>query len=394
MSESLRAIAARYASVLKASEKLTATGGGDRPSVLDIWLWKLEYTVLPLVEIWKGRKQKPDLGGYDHFHLYAHRFCLDSKEDVQAAPESVLLEAMGLAPPPVGWLQFMVRALGWHSMIAANWGWSVLKIPDGVTYSTTTEAQRRRQSVHYFLELMRERGADTLAEVRGEMARRLAEYKERESEELGQREVLRQLAGRDPWTFFVYAYGGKPNPPELLTPLKEPAYTGEQRVNFAAEIRATAARRRRNINAPHSCDCVRLQAEKEEADGRETERAGVAHVLEGERVTRRGEDIGVAPEGEELAQLSEHLEAWTSAEYHIRNSYLHDRFEIYLARNGRARDQLRLPENRELAVKVKTEARWLYVPDVSDRDLGPSKMSGLTDEQRAKAAEIRRMRAD
>jgi hypothetical protein len=46
-------------------------------------------------------------------------------------------------------------------------------------------------------------------------------------------------------------------------------------------------------------------------------------------------------------------------------------------------------------VGVKTEARWLYVPGVSDRDLGPSHLSGikLTDEEREKAAEIRRRRA-
>ena len=88
-----------------------------------------------------------------------------------------------------------------------------------------------------------------------------------------------------------------------------------------------------------------------------------------EGMLRRADDIGVAPEGEELAQLLVHLEGWTSAEYHIRNAYLQDRVTVFLARNERARDLLRLLENHALAVKVKRTARWLYAPGVSDRDL-------------------------
>ncbi len=89
---------------------------------------------------------------------------------------------------------------------------------------------------------------------------------------------------------------------------------------------------------------------------------GVAHVLRMEETMRRGEDIGVAPEGDELSQLSRHFWAWVESEYHIRNAYLKDRLEIFLARNPRARELLRLPENRKLAAQVKREVRWLYLP--------------------------------
>lgn len=95
----------------------------------------------------------------------------------------------------------------------------------------------------------------------------------------------------------------------------------------------------------------------------ERERAHFEHVLKMETTMRRGDDIGVAGEAELLPSLLVHLEAWTSAEYHIRNAYLKDRLEIFLARNERARDLLRLPENRELALRVKKEMYWLHLPD-------------------------------
>lgn len=94
----------------------------------------------------------------------------------------------------------------------------------------------------------------------------------------------------------------------------------------------------------------------------EAELGHFEHVLKMEATMRRGDDIGVVGESELLPSPLVHLEAWTSAEYHIRNAYLKDRLEIFLARNERARDVLRLPENRELALRVKKEVYWLYLP--------------------------------
>ena len=282
---------------------------------------------------------------------------------MQNAPDSVLFEAMGLTPSQeLGWLQFIIRELGWHSMIAANWSLPVLQIPDGVTYDTTTEERRRTQAVSYLLELMRERGRDPLAGVRVTVSKIQALYEKEYGREAGEREVVEYLRGRNELSFMICTYGDRPNPPGLLTRPGEPKYVGEHRTQFAAEIREAAARRRRNSAAPWSCDCARLTLERDEKEGRETERAGVENVLRGEVVMRRGEDIGIAPDGELLSRLVGHLEAWTSADYNIRNAYLQSRLEVFLARNDKARDLLRIPENCELALKVKKEVRWLYVP--------------------------------
>lgn len=100
---------------------------------MDIWLWKLKAAALNLITHHKGRTRPGPGKGYDHFYIYAHRFCLTSAEEVRSAPDSVLFEMMGLEPSrELGWLQFITREFGWHSMIAADWGHPVLKIPDGV----------------------------------------------------------------------------------------------------------------------------------------------------------------------------------------------------------------------------------------------------------------------
>lgn len=139
-------------------------------------------------------------------------------EDVRGAPDSVLFEMMGLDPNQgPGWLEFIVRELGWHSMIAANWGLPVLKIPDGVTYDTTTVEQRRAQAVAYYLELMRERGRDPLAEARTFAEQAKAGFRGRRGRDVGGAVLARWLERRHPWLYFIYAYGGKPNPAHLLT---------------------------------------------------------------------------------------------------------------------------------------------------------------------------------
>ena len=375
MSANLKAIAARYASALRAAEAMAPDADGFVcPSVVDIWLWKLEEAVKPLVDHWGKNKSQPHWGeggrGYDSFHLYGHRYCLKAGDEVSNAPDSVLFEAMGLDPSQEwGWLQFMVRDLGWHSMIAANWGHPVLKIPDGVELGTTTEEQRRAQAVAFYLELMRERGRDMLADVRALFDKIRARYRGIHGGDADEGALL-DWAQRRNWALHtIYLYGGKPNPPHVLTKPTAPAYKGAQMVEFAAEIRRVAARRRANALAAWSCDCAEREAAAraealaaEDAAGWEREREGIGHVLRGEKVMHRGDDIGVCPDGEIMPRLLRHLEEWTSAEYHIRNAYLQDRLAVFLARNENARDLLRLPDHQELAMKVKKEVRWLHIP--------------------------------
>ncbi|HYE14314.1 MAG TPA: hypothetical protein VD968_07740 [Pyrinomonadaceae bacterium] len=308
MSEQLRRIAARYASALRTSERLAARAAGCWPAASDIWLWRLEDVASTLVEHWKG-KAKPDYGRYDHHSIYAHRYCLNSKEDVQNAPDSVLFQMMGLNPSQEwGWLQFMVRELGWHSMIAANWGLPVLQIPDGVTYSTTTEEQRRAQSVAYYLELMRERGRDLMPQIREFAEKVKAKVKERKGRKWGEDKFTRWLRQYIHWIYCLYAFADKPNPPGLLTPPGEPKYVGDHRAEFAAEIFAAAERRRRNWDAPHPADCLEREAERREAEGLAAERKEIEEHLSRESYRRwvAAAAMGAVSDGELREGFMEH----------------------------------------------------------------------------------------
>lgn len=257
MSDAIKSIAARYASALKRSEVFSSPSARVRPTLLDIWLWKLEEVALGVAV--KYRRDRPDPAKeYDHFYLYAHRFCLNGVEDVRRAPDSVLFEALRLDGSMWGWLQFMVRELGWHSMIAANWGLPVLVIPDGVEYEAVSEAARRAQAVAYFLELMRERGRDLLAETRSTVASLKAGY--------GGEDFDAWLCDHHEWLSYVHLYGDSPNPAALLSKETEPRYPAGHADAFCAEIRAAAERRREVWDAEWSCDCAgRERGEREAA---------------------------------------------------------------------------------------------------------------------------------
>lgn len=361
MSRTLQGIAARYAAALKATERLDSTS--SVPSAVDIWLYKLEDAVITLINHWANKKT-PETG-YDHFCLYAHHFCLKTPDDVRRAPDGVLFEAMGLDGKPNGWgwLQFIIRDMGWHSMLAANWGHSTLVIPDGVSYGEVKEEHRRAQAVYYFREVVRDlRGRDVVAEWRSLMGRVCEKYEGIYGQPVPPERLAEWVKGRRELAYFLHVYGGNPPPASVLSKPGKPAYRDDQAAEFRAQIREAAARRRAVWSADWSCDCARLKAEAEEAAGREAERAGIEHALKGEAVLHRADDIGVAPSGEVMARLLRHLEEWTSAEYHIRNAYLQDRLHVFLARNPAARDLLRLPEHRVLAAKVKKEVRWFYLP--------------------------------
>jgi hypothetical protein len=224
----------------------------DRPSVNDIWLWKLENVVKALAD-YHGKDTEPRNGedGYDCRFMYAHRACLTSRAQVECASDAVLLEALGLAAPPLGWLQFMVREFGWCIMILGNWGWPTL--PGGFLVTDfKPEEKRRAEAVYYFIGLMSECGVDPLAEVRAASAIVKSRFKEREGRDLGEDEFVAWLRTRDEWSYFLYAFDGR----AVETPEpKQPAYDGAFREQFAREIQEAAARRRRYREAPRTCTC-------------------------------------------------------------------------------------------------------------------------------------------
>ncbi len=250
MSESLKAIAARYASALKVAEVFTS--GEDRPTINDIWFYQLEDAVWSNVKFPKRSMHYPD-DQYDPFKLYQHRACLKSREDVGNAPDDVLLEALGLGTVKEwGWLKFMVRDFAWFALLAENWGWPAMCTDySGTTKATESanEDERRAQAAFYFVDLMRERGIDVLANVSA------AGQAHKEKNNLSEEEFIERLRGHDEWIYFVYTCESVIVRPEAKGAYGEVGYTGEHRQRFRSEIRAAAESRRQNWNAPRSCDC-------------------------------------------------------------------------------------------------------------------------------------------
>lgn len=356
-----------------------AVGESGRPSEVDIWLYQLEDAAATAVV--KGAGKKPLYSGlYEPGVLYAHHFCLTTAEDVRLAPDRVLFEALRLdgGAYGLGWLQFISRELGRHSKLAAGWGLPVLVIPEGATYDAAMKEQRQALAAAYFVQIMRElRGRDVLEEWR-EFARRFSsKFEGMHGQPLPPERLADWLKGRSYFLRCLLTFGGKPDPASVLSAPGKLAYGAVEAADLLGRIREAAARRRVAWGVAWSCDCAGRRAELEEREGRAEEEAGVGHALRCDAYTHRGDDIGVAPAGEEVPRLVRHFEEWTSSPYHIRNAYLHDRLEIFLARNERARELLRLPDNRALAAQVKREVRWLYLPGWTFAEGGgPSHMAG------------------
>jgi hypothetical protein len=254
MSENLKAIAARYASALKASEVFTSDPE-DRPSATDIWLWKLEDAVIRNVEY----PHQPSADEYDHFALYAHRSCLKSKEDVYNAPDDVLLEALGLgAVESWGWLRFMVRDFSWFSLLAANWGLPAMRTDYGGHSDATEQAdedERRAEVCFHFIDLMRERGVDALAQAKRFASAFKEQYQQKLNKEISEEDFIKWLRAHNEWIYFVYTCRSVAIRPEAKGGFGKVAYSGDHRAQFRSQIRAAAERRRRNWNAEWSCEC-------------------------------------------------------------------------------------------------------------------------------------------
>lgn len=255
MSEGLRGIAARYASALKASEVFTSDPE-DRPTATDIWLHKLQDAVWRNVQY---PHKAADDGEYDHFALYAHRDCLKTKEDVENAPDDVLLEALGLGTVKEwGWFKFMVRDFSWFSLLAANWGLPAMRTDYGGHLDATENAnedERRAQVAMYFIDLMGERGIKPLTEVRQLADTVKSKVKKGSNIEWSEEEFIKWLRGYNEWAYFVYTCGSVVVRPEVKGGFGEVAYSGQHRTQFSSQIREAANHRRDNWNAPRSCDC-------------------------------------------------------------------------------------------------------------------------------------------
>jgi hypothetical protein len=338
---------------------LSSVDSTDCPTVNEIWYWQLEERAEGLAI---SSRDRPYTSDYDHLFQYAHRHCLNSMGDVQKAPDDVLLESMRL--PSVerwGWLHFIVRELGMTSLIINNWGYNSLKGFEDTRIGAPVE-QRLAQAVLYFLDIMREKGFDPLAQVR-----ELAKGFTHEGKTYTEEEYFNCLRGdaRFEWICYVYDYHSAEIAPDERGSAKV-LYSGDHRVKFATEVRAAAARRRAVWNIEYSCNCE----EQARAAAEEKERAGIEFFLT--RLYRGDRTEVSAVSDEKLMEMLCSLvrNAFDAREGKFGPPQASENLEAFLAINQRARELLRLPEHRELALIVRFRVLWLYVaPSVLESEL-------------------------
>ncbi len=121
---------------------------------------------------------------------------------------------------------------------------------NSIATEDANEDERRAQAALYFLDLMRERGVDVLADVRA------AAQVYREQHKLSEAEFIQWLRGHNEWVYWVYTCESVIIRPEAKGGFSEVQYSGEHRTKFRSEIRVAAERRRQNWNAPHSSGCL------------------------------------------------------------------------------------------------------------------------------------------
>jgi hypothetical protein len=226
------------------SRRYDLAGSGERPTITELWLYRLEYIVQQVIKYAPSiKKQKQDDDEYDTNHLYAHDDVLKTEADVRRASDDVLLEALGLGNVENGgWLLFMVREFSWVELLAANWGLPCLatEYSGAATQNilAAEESERRAQAAIYFLDLMRERGVDPLVELR----QRVADYKQEKG--LDEAAVIEEMREKDEWAFYVYTCESVVVRPDAKSKGGRIRYDAEQQAQFLGKIRAAARRRR------------------------------------------------------------------------------------------------------------------------------------------------------
>lgn len=219
-------------------------GTDERPTVTEIWLWKIEDSVKNIVKYpHRLNREKPENEDYDHHFLYAHRDVLKTEEDVLNASDDVLLEALGLSDVEHwGWLQFMVRDFNWVELLAGNWGLPCLACEFGGSAAlgllSAEEGERRARAAFYFLDLMRERGVDPLADLR-ERAQAFME-----ENGMSEEEFVEHLREQSEWDYFVYTCESVVFRPGTVGEGNKCLYRGDAQIEYLGKIRRAARRRR------------------------------------------------------------------------------------------------------------------------------------------------------
>ena len=203
---------------LARAEGLTARSSGGVPTVAGLWRYLL---VQKTDDARTGRNGE----------LHAHHDRLQSKADVLAASDDLLLEALGFPNvEALGWLYFMLRHLVWFNLLAYNWNLPHLAGREFVDNTPTERAYVGRQ----FCELMRARDSDPLAELRASAPAYMAENN------LTAAEFTERLRERYKAAYIIYTCEAISIPPEALAEGNEQGkvlYQEPERSQYLAQTR-------------------------------------------------------------------------------------------------------------------------------------------------------------
>jgi hypothetical protein len=154
----------------------------------------------------------------------------------------------------------MVREFSWFSLLVANWGLPSMRTDYGGHSGATenaNEGERRAEVGLHFIDLMRERGIDALAQAKQWASVFKEKYKQEINKEISEEDFIKWLRVHNEWIYFVYTSQSVDIRPEAKGGCSEVAYTGNHRDEFRSRIRAAAERRRQNWDAPVTCGCER-----------------------------------------------------------------------------------------------------------------------------------------
>lgn len=210
--------------IRRAEQRAAGRGQASRavPAAAEIWRYEL------VVQVETARNYK---GGT----LHAHQDILRSYDAVRAAPDSVLLEALGYPDAGGwGWLGFITYHLSAFCMLAQNWNLPHLRFLD-FHDGDTTEEERRMYAARQFVALMRTRGQDPVERLHA-LGRRVASRAGCSVDDFV--EALRQ---KRTGAYRLYTCESFEFRPEVLrehNSQNRVLYDGDYRASYLAKIRA------------------------------------------------------------------------------------------------------------------------------------------------------------
>ena len=201
---------------------------------------------------------------------------------------------------------------------------------------------------------MREFGMDPAGQLEKILDAVRGRYAGRYKRPLEEAQLVPWLRRRNEFCYFVHACRDFKFRPGVRSEYSEVKYTGADRAEFLAQVRAAAANRRRSRNAPHPTDCAERQKVVELEEGLEAERRHIEEQLNDQHRARWVAEMGTTPEHLLWPELMEYFADGRMSRDKWDTGGRMDvvKIETFLLANPKALDLLRLPENFEVALVV------------------------------------------